>query len=102
MNESLPPIGKVLNWLDASGFVVSYAYDDLVFVESNAFLLRFGQSGAMEIMIHFNTECESAKAAELEKQLLEEAQKHELAPIRGSRFTLSKKNEEEIEVYFEL
>jgi hypothetical protein len=101
MNPSLPPIGKVLNWLEASGFVVSYAYDDLVFVESNAFLLRFDQLDPQKIVIHINMECESDMATELEKKLALEAKSHELTPLKGGRFRLSQKNEEEIDVSFE-
>ena len=44
MGKSLPPVGKVMNWLEAAGFTVSYLYEDLVFVESNAFLIHFDQS----------------------------------------------------------
>lgn len=101
MAKSLPPVGKVMNWLEASGFTVSYLYEDLVFVESNAFLIRFEQSEPQKIMFHINTECESAKAVELEKLLLKEALKHEIKPVKGGKFTLSQKNDEEIDIRFE-
>ena len=62
MANSLPPVGKVMNWLEASGFTVSYLYEDLVFVESNAFLIRFEQAeDPQEILIHINTECEPVR-----------------------------------------
>jgi len=101
MAKSLPPVGKVMNWLEAADFTVSYLYEDLVFVESNAFLICFGKSDPPEIQIHFNSECESAKAAELETVLLEEAIKHEIKPVKGGKFTLSQKNDEEIDIRFE-
>jgi hypothetical protein len=101
MAQSLPPVGKVMNWLEASDFKVSYLYEDLVFVESNAFLIHFDQSEPPEVQILTNSECDSVKAAELKGLLLIEAQKHEIKPVSAGRFTLSQKNDEEIEIWFE-
>jgi len=101
MAQSLPPVGKVMNWLEAAGFTISYLYEDLVFVESNAFLIHFDQSEPPEIQILTNSECDSVKAAELEGLLLTEAQKHEIKPVSAGRFTLSQKNDEEIDIRFE-
>jgi hypothetical protein len=101
MAKSLPPVGKVMNWLEATGFTVSYLYEDLVFVESNAFLIHFDKSDPPEIQILTNSECDSAKAAELEELLIEEAVKHDLEPVKGGKFTLSQKNDEEIDIRFE-
>jgi len=55
-----------MNWLEAAGFTVSYLYEDLVFIESNAFLIHFDKSEPPEIQILTNSECNSEKAAELE------------------------------------
>jgi len=101
MAQSLPPVGKVMNWLEAAGFTVSYLYEDLVFVESNAFLIHFDQSEPPEIQILTNSECDAVKAAELAGLLITEAQKHEIRPVSAGRFTLSQKNDEEIDVRFE-
>ena len=101
MAKSLPPIGKVMNWIEASGFTVSYFYEDLVFIESNAFLIHFDTSEPPEIHVLTNSECDLAKAIELEELLFKEAQNHEILPVRGGRFTLSQKNDEEIEIRFE-
>ena len=101
MAQSLPPVGKVMNWLEAAGFTISYLYEDFVFVESNAFLIHFDKSDQPEIQILINTECDSAKAAELELLLFEEATRHEIEPVKGGKFTLSQKNDEEIDIRFE-
>ena len=101
MAKSLSPVGKVMNWLEATGFTVSYLYEDLVFVESNAFLIYFDQSDSPEIQILTNTECDSTKVIALAKRLMDEAPKHELEPVLGGRFTLSQKNAEEIDIRFE-
>lgn len=101
MSKYLPPIGKVMNWIEASGFTVSYLYEDLVFVESNAFLIRFEQSGTQNILIYTNSRCESTKATALEVLLLEEAKNHEINPVKKGKFTLSQKKDDEIDIRFE-
>lgn len=101
MTKPLPPVGKVMNWLEASGFTVSYLYDDLIFIESNAFLISFDQSNPPGIVIHINTECKAKQAVALLETLVNEAKKHEIEPVTGGGFTLSQKNEEEIDIRFE-
>ena len=101
MAKSLPPVGKVMNWLEAAGFAVSYLYEDLVFVESNAFLIRFESSDLQSISIYTNSECDAAKALELGQLLIVEAQKHELMPVVKGVFTLSQRNDDEIDIKFE-
>ena|ERR1035437_4118021 len=101
MSKSLPPVGKVMNWLEAAGFEVSYLYEDLIFVESNAFLIRFESADPNSILIYTNTECEAAKASALVQLLLEEAKKHELMPVIKGIFTLSQRNDDEIDIRFE-
>ena len=101
MQKSLPPVGKVMNWLEAAGFTVSYLYEDLLFVESNAFLIRFEPSNPHGIQIHTNTKCEPAKAIALEEILLEEAKKHEINPVAGGKFTMTQKKDDEIDIRLE-
>ena len=99
--NALPPLGRVINWLDAAGFTVSYTYEDLVFVESNAILIRFDQEKPDTIYLHFNIECSKPIIVDLERSLKNEAQKHNLRALRESNFALSQKNGEEIDIRFE-
>ena len=101
MGKSLPPVGKVMNWLEAAGFEVSYLYEDLIFVESNAFLIRFESADPNSILIYTNSECETSKASELNQLLLDEAKKHELIPVIKGTFSLSQRNDDEIDIRFE-
>jgi hypothetical protein len=101
MGKSLPPVGKVMNWLEAAGFEVSYLYEDLIFVESNAFLVRFESADPNSILIYTNSECKTAKASELNQLLLDEAKKHELMPVIKGTFSLSQRNDDEIDIRFE-
>jgi len=101
MGKSLPPVGKVMNWLEAAGFEVSYLYEDLIFVESNAFLIRFDSADPNSILIYTNSECETSKASALKQHLLEEAKKQELMPVIKGTFSLSQRNDDEIDIRFE-
>jgi len=101
MSRYLPPLGKVMNWLEASGFKVSYLYEDLVFVESNAFLIRFEESDSQGILIYTNSRCEFSKAKELEFLLLKEAKNHQIEPVKKGQFTLSQQKDDEIDIRFE-
>jgi len=101
MGKSLPPVGKVMNWLEAAGFEVSYLYEDLIFVESNAFLIRFESADPNSILIYTNSECETSKASELNQLLLDEAKKHELIPVIKGTFSLSQRNDDEVDIRFE-
>lgn len=101
MTNSLYPLGKVMNWIEASGFTVSYFYEELVFIESNAFLIRFDEHDPGKITFHINSECDLSNAVALEKKLIKEAKNHGLHPVKGGQFNLSQKEEEEIEILFE-
>jgi hypothetical protein len=59
IGKSLYPLGKVKEAVEAVGMGISYAHEDLVFLEHNAFLLRFTGSES-EILVHRNIEAESA------------------------------------------
>jgi hypothetical protein len=56
-NMSLNPLGIVKEILEEIGIEISYAYDDLIFVNHNAFLLKFsGNNG--NILLHVNSEAD--------------------------------------------
>lgn len=54
---SLKPLGIVKEILESIGIEISYAYDDLVFVNHNAFLLQFADNKD-QIILHVNCETE--------------------------------------------
>ena len=73
-----------MNWLESACITVSYCYKDLVFVESNAFLIHFAKSDPPEIQILINTECGSDLAAVLESLLLRKPQGLKLKLLKVS------------------
>ncbi|MBK8806767.1 MAG: hypothetical protein IPO21_09025 [Bacteroidales bacterium] len=50
-------LGPVQEALSSLGIEVSYAYDDLVFIEHNTFILRFDDTKDNHLFLHFNVEC---------------------------------------------
>jgi len=50
-------LGVVKEILEGVGFNVAGAYDDLVFVECNAFLLQFDDRKENRLKLMFNTDC---------------------------------------------
>lgn len=58
------PLGKVTAILADMGLEVTYAYDDLVFVQHSAFLIQFTDDpGKLKLFI--NTECDPAEANDI-------------------------------------
>lgn len=49
------PLGQLKEMLDGLGMQITYAYEDLVFIQHNHFLLQFGASGEM-LYFHGNIE----------------------------------------------
>lgn len=66
---SLRPLGIAQEIINDLKIEITYAYDDLVFVEHNTFLLQFDDARKNNLRVYFNTECEADTAARLEQAL---------------------------------
>lgn len=66
------PLGVIKELLDNHGFPVTHYYEDLVFVEHNAFLIQMGEKGE-EVTLVFNVDCDSEKREEIKGTLLPSA-----------------------------
>ena len=64
LHANLPyrPLGVVKKILDTMGIEISYAYEDLVFITHNHFLLQFGEVGA-DMSFYRNVEITSAEGS---------------------------------------
>jgi hypothetical protein len=70
MTVPLKPLGIIKEMLDGIGLQITYAYDDLLFVEHNAFLLQMGKLGE-EVLLYFNTESAREKRDDITNLLKE-------------------------------
>ncbi|HSH14339.1 MAG TPA: hypothetical protein VLA15_11330 [Desulfurivibrionaceae bacterium] len=95
--KHLYPLGKVKQIVEAVGMDISYAHEDLVFLEHNAFLLQFTDH-ADEIRLHRNIEAEAGALADVLVLLrvaaagvgleLTEGEPYRLTPVDGENIQL--------------
>lgn len=71
------PLGLIKNLTESLGFVISHTYEDLIFIEHNAFLLRMEEVGE-KVSIIFNDESEKDKRAGITEAFHLEGIKHNL------------------------
>jgi len=70
MGTPLKPLGIIKEMLDGIGFEITYAYEDLIFFEHNAFLLQMGKTGE-EVKLYFNTDSSIEKRVDITNLLKE-------------------------------
>ncbi len=63
------PLGVLKSLLESLGHQVTHCYEDLVFLEHNAFLLRMDEKGE-EVSLFFNRESEPDKRATIAEALI--------------------------------
>ena len=96
---SLKQLGVVKDIVESAGMGISYAYDDLVFINHNALLLQFMDKKS-ELVIHVNSEAdESAIQGDIIK-LKAEATAKKIPLKDGSKYTLSQGDDENIRLEF--
>ncbi len=76
-------MGAVKEVLESTGMDFSYAYEDLVFLDHNAFLLQFAEKES-EVLIHVNVDAKQDALA-LDIALLQErASEQNLVFLQGT------------------
>ena len=87
-------LGLVREAVTAAGMDISYAYEDLVFLEHTGFLLQFGDN-PYEIHIHINAEANEEDLAEAVALLRTKGIPLDLIFRRSGRFRLRKTDDAE-------
>ncbi len=96
---SLKPLGIVTEIVESAGMGISYAYEDLVFLEHNAFLLEF-TANDKELLIHTNSEAEESGIKDSIAKLKNIAGTHGMTFTDGGRYTLTQADDENIRIEF--
>jgi hypothetical protein len=97
--QIIKPLGKITAILADLGLEVTYAYDDLVFVQHSAFLLQFTDNPvALKMFIH--TDCEPAVAEEVEKQIIEALANDGFSIVPSGQYSISENDDETINLEF--
>ena len=96
---NLRPLGIVKTIVESAGMGISYAYDDLVFLDHNAFLLQFTDNDK-EILIHANSEAEGMEIRDSIARLKNVAASHAITFTDGGLYTLTQMDDENIRIEF--
>ena len=89
-NQPVPfrPLGILKNMMEILGFEVTHCYEDLVFIEHNAFLMRMEAKGEA-VSLFFNTESDLNKRDEIEELLKSEGKTHNLIISRSGTYQIT-------------
>jgi len=93
------PLGEVRNNLEQIGIEMTYAYEDLVFVKHNPFLLQFGTTGEM-LFYYTNIEAHESEDRRLFAAVLPLAKAKGITLVHQGRYRLSAEDGEELKLNF--
>jgi sRNA-binding carbon storage regulator CsrA len=92
-------LGIVKEIVESAGMGISYTYEDLVFIEHNAFLLQFTDKGN-EMLIHVNQEADGLAIQGDIARLKTEASTRKMIFREGIYYTVNQGDEENIHLEF--
>jgi len=96
---SLKPLGIITEIVEAAGMGISYAYEDLVFLEHNAFLLEF-TANDQELLLHSNSEAVESEIRDSIARLKKMAADNGMIFTDGGLYTLTQADDENIRIEF--
>ena len=96
---TLKPLGRVKELVESVGMEITYAYDDLVFLQHNAFLLQFGEDGK-SLIVHTNEEAAAGEISESLARLAKAAPLQGLHLIKGKVYKLSEAADNTVKIEF--
>ena len=96
---SLRPLGIVKEVVESIGMGISYAYDDLVFMEHNGFLLQFAEADNV-ILIHINSEADKSELQDDITRLKQAGFEHNLEFKDGAIYTMTQADDANIRIEF--
>jgi hypothetical protein len=99
MEQTLRPLGAVMQLVEELGHEVTYAYEDLVFIGHNDFLLQFENTGS-ELNLFFNRNCPGNEADKIEQIIIPAADKKGLSITRKGSYLMTGMEEENLQITF--
>ena len=93
------PLGLVKQFLEEIGIEVTYAFEDLIFIQHNAILLQFGKVGEM-LFCYTNEDAEAVEAAQLFVAIQAKAGDHGITLVQRGRYRLSEAEGENLSLEF--
>jgi hypothetical protein len=89
----------IIEVVEAMGLEVTYAYEDLVFISYNAFLLRMGRQGE-RVHLYFNEESDPAGRPKITEQLTEAASSRSLEIVNSGTYTMNPRPDKHLDIHF--
>lgn len=94
MTALFRPLGLIKDMLTSLGLELTYAYEDLVFVQHNAFLLQF-EDATETVAMHINVECPPDQVDGLAESVIAAGAKVDLRVVMRGRYAIAANEEEE-------
>ncbi|ARM31131.1 hypothetical protein [Prosthecochloris sp. HL-130-GSB] len=92
-------LGIVREIAGEMGHDITYAYDDLVFMDHNAYLLQFTKDNDT-LNLYFNIEFPGDEADTMAARILDAASKRDMKIVRKGHYELAEKPDDNLEVRF--
>lgn len=93
------PLGLVKQLLEEIGIEITYAFEDLVFIQNNPALLQFGKVGEM-LFFYANEDIEATEAAQLFATIQTKVGSHGMSLVQRGRYRLSEAAGENLSLEF--
>ena len=92
-------LGVVKDIVEAAGMGIAHVYEDLVFLNHNAFLIQF-TGDSSRLLLHLNRDADEELAQEQIGLLKQAAQEQEMRFDDGSRYALAEDGEDSVRIEF--
>ena len=93
------PLGIITEMIEQMDLEVTYAYEDLVFISHNAFILRMGESGT-KLHLYFNEESELNKRDQISEQLIMLGVDRGLEILQSGTYRMKPREDEKLDIHF--
>ena len=93
-------LGLVKNIVESVGMGISYAYEDLVFLEHNSFLLQFTVDDR-QVLIHVNSAADRDEIGPDIDRLVRAASQNGMEFVTGTAYTINEQDDETITIEFD-
>ncbi len=95
------PLGKLKNVIENLDVDISHTYEDLVFLEHTAYIIRFDDKIFNNLYLHFNEECPDNDAKDIFANFKKHAVKEGFNPAMDKKFKLEQvEGKEELRLEF--
>ncbi len=97
----LRPLGEIIEVLEKIGFAVSYAFDDLIFIEHSHFMLRFDEENVRTLHFYAHDTTEENKQQELYHSIANQFDTIACTIVDAGTFNLKENKENEnLDIHF--